>query len=152
MNCPATHVEYPDGIKLPININPKSDPEVSNFDIYYYKDKIVYQTISYEKSYGWNKYVGKLEYELIPEKIEPSFDLGICDSYYYKAINLDGTTDECEEFESTDDYLTTDKGTDFEINVDPLEIINEMEGNKKDPTNLDEVLACLKLYYNFNES
>ena len=34
----------------------------------------------------------------------------------------------------------------------PLEIINEMEGNKKDPTNLDEVLAWLKLYYNLDES
>ena len=155
MNCPATHVEYPDGIKLPININPKSDPEDSDFDIYDYGNKIVCQTFSYEKGYGWkgwNRYVGKLEYELIPEKIEPSFDLGICDSYYYKSINLDGTTDECEEFESTDDYSTTGKGTDFEVNVDPLEIINEMEGNKKDPTNLDEVLAWLKLYYNLDES
>lgn len=155
MNCPATHVEYPDGIKLPINIHPKSDPEDSDFDIYDYGNKIVCQTFSYEKGYGWNgwnRYVGKLEYELIPEKIEPSFDLGICDSYYYKSINLDGTIDECEEFESTDDYSTTGKGTDFEVNVDPLEIINEMEGNKKDPTNLDEVLAWLKLYYNLEES
>lgn len=155
MNCPATHVEYPDGIKLPININPKSDPEDSDFDIYNYGNKIVCQTFSYEKGYGWkgwNRYVGKLEYELISEKIEPSFDLGICDSYYYKSINLDGTTDECEEFESTDDYSTTGKGTDFEVNVDPLEIINEMEENKKDPTNLDEVLAWLKLYYNLDES
>ena len=90
--------------------------------------------------------------DLIPEKIEPSFDLGICDSYFYKSINLDGTIDECEEFESTDDYSTTGKGTDFEVNVDPLEIINEMEGNKKDPTNLDEVLAWLKLYYNLDGS
>ena len=49
----------------------------------------------------------------------------------YKSINLDGTIDECEEFESTDDYSTTGKGTDFEVNVDPLEIINEMEETKK---------------------
>mgnify|MGYP001591610184 FL=1 len=46
--------------------------------------------------------------------------------------------------------IFTGKGTDFEINVEPEEIINEMEGNKKNPTNLDEVLAWLKLYYNLD--
>ena len=48
--------------------------------------------------------------------------------------------------------MCTGKGTDFEINVDPEEIINKMEGNKKDLTNLDEVLVWLKLYYNLDES
>ena len=73
----------------------------------------------------------ELEYELIPEAIEPSFDGGVCNDYSYQSDNLDGTREE-GYFESTDDYSTTGKGTDFDINTDPEDIISEMEENKKD--------------------
>ena len=102
-----------------------------------------------EKGYGWNdwnRYVIELEYELIPESIEPSFDEGICNDYSYQSDNLDGTREE-GYFECTDDYSTTGKGTDFDINTDPEDIISEMEENKKDPTNRDEVMEWLQSNY-----
>ena len=107
------------------------------------------ETKSYDKCYGWNvwnRYVIELEYELIPESIEPSFDEGICNDYSYQSDNLDGTREE-GYFESTDDYSTTGKGTDFDINTDPEDIISEMEENKKDPTNRDEVMEWLQSNY-----
>ena len=78
--------------------------------------------------------------------IEPSFDEGICNDYSYQSDNLDGTREE-GYFESTDDYSTTGKGTDFDINTDPEDIISEMEENKKDPTNRDEVMEWLQSNY-----
>ena len=80
------------------------------------------------------------------ERVEPSFDEGICNDYSYQSDNLDGTREE-GYFESTDDYSTTGKGTDFDINTDPEDIISEMEENKKDPTNRDEVMEWLQSNY-----
>ena len=148
MNCPATHVEYPNHEMADITIEPSHDPDEDDFSIYDY-DYMVCETKSYEKGYGWNdwnRYVIELEYELIPEAIEPSFDGGVCNDYSYQSDNLDGTREE-GYFESTDDYSTTGKGTDFDINTDPEYIISEMEENKKDPTNRDEVMEWLQLNY-----
>tara|TARA_B110000003_G_scaffold104386_1_gene106677 strand:- start:10442 stop:13021 length:2580 start_codon:yes stop_codon:yes gene_type:complete len=148
MNCPATHVEYPNHEMADITIEPSHDPDEDDFSIYDY-DYMVCETKSYEKGYGWNdwnRYVIELEYELIPEAIEPSFDGGVCNDYSYQSDNLDGTREE-GYFESTDDYSTTGKGTDFDINTDPEDIISEMEENKKDPTNRDEVMEWLQLNY-----
>ena len=148
MNCAATHVEYPNHEMADITIEPSHDPDEDDFSIYDY-DYMVCETKSYEKGYGWNdwnRYVIELEYELIPESIEPSFDQGICNDYSYQSDNLDGTREE-GYFESTDDYSTTGKGTDFDINTDPEDIISEMEENKKDPTNRDEVMEWLQSNY-----
>ena len=148
MNCAATHVEYPNHEMADITIEPSHDPDEYDFSIYDY-DYMVCETKSYEKGYGWNdwnRYVIELEYELIPESIEPSFDQGICNDYSYQSDNLDGTREE-GYFESTDDYSTTGKGTDFDINTDPEDIISEMEENKKDPTNRDEVMEWLQSNY-----
>ncbi len=148
MNCAATHVEYPNHEMADITIEPSHDPDEDDFSIYDY-DYMVCETKSYEKGYGWNdwnRYVIELEYELIPESIEPSFDQGICNDYSYQSDNLDGTREE-GYFESTDDYSTTGKGTDFDINTDPEDIISEMEENKKDPTNRDEVIEWLQSNY-----
>ena len=148
MNCAATHVEYPNHEMADITIEPSHDPDEDDFSIYDY-DYMVCETKSYEKGYGWNdwnRYVIELEYELIPEAIEPSFDEGVCNDYSYQSDNLDGTREE-GYFESTDDYSTTGKGTDFDINTDPEDIISEMEENKKDPTNRDEVMEWLQSNY-----
>ena len=148
MNCAATHVEYPNHEMADITIEPSHDPDEDDFSIYDY-DYMVCETKSYEKGYGWNdwnRYVIELEYELIPEDIEPSFEGGICNDYSYQSDNLDGTREE-GYFESTDDYSTTGKGTDFDINTDPEDIISEMEENKKDPTNRDEVMEWLQSNY-----
>lgn len=148
MNCAATHVEYPNHEMADITIEPSHDPDEYDFSIYDL-DYMVCETKSYEKGYGWNdwnRYVIELEYELIPESIEPSFDQGICNDYSYQSDNLDGTREE-GYFESTDDYSTTGKGTDFDINTDPEDIISEMEENKKDPTNRDEVMEWLQSNY-----
>ena len=148
MNCAATHVEYPNHEMADITIEPSHDPDEDDFSIYDY-DYMVCETKSYEKGYGWNdwnRYVIELEYELIPESIEPFFDEGICNDYSYQSDNLDGTREE-GYFESTDDYSTTGKGTDFDINTDPEDIISEMEENKKDPTNRDEVMEWLQSNY-----
>jgi hypothetical protein len=148
MNCAATHVEYPNYEMADITIEPSHDPDEDDWSIYDL-DYMVCETKSYEKGYGWNdwnRYVIELEYELIPESIEPSFDEGICNDYSYQSDNLDGTREE-GYFESTDDYSTTGKGTDFDINTDPEDIISEMEENKKDPTNRDEVMEWLQSNY-----
>jgi len=158
-NC----IKYPDGEMSPINIPiDENDPDTVIPTI---EDNIpssgsgfLCSHLQYNSGTGtdWQGYVAELEYELIPEKIIPSYEFGMCYCFEY----CDETRGEAAgTFEENNMWSFTDITTDFYLfyydSKDPSvfteiaieDLIEEIKAAKIDDTNEAAVKKYLEKHY-----
>jgi hypothetical protein len=156
-------IKYPDGSMSPINIPmDENDPDTVIPTI---EDNIpssgsgfLCSHLQYNSGTGadWQGYVAELEYELIPEKIEASYEYGMCSCFEY----CDETRGEAAgTFEEDGMWGFTDITTDFYLyyydSKDPSifteiaieDLIEEIKGAKIDDTNEAAVKKYLEKHY-----
>ena len=157
------HIEYPDGEILPINIPvDENDPDTVIPTIEDNKPNsgsgFICSHLQYNSGTGidWQGYVAELEYELIPEKIIPSYEFGMCYSFEY----CDETRGEAAgTFEEDGMWGFTDITSDFYLyyydSKDPNkfteiaieDLIEEIKAAKIDDTNEAAVKKYLEKHY-----
>jgi hypothetical protein len=160
-------IKYPDGEMSPINIPmDENDPDTVIPTI---EDNIpssgsgfLCSHLQYNSGTGadWQGYVAELEYELIPEKIEASYEYGMCSCFEY----CDETRGEAAgTFEEDGMWGFTDITTDFYLyyydSKDPSifteiaieDLIEEIKGAKIDDTNEAAVKKYLEKHYPITE-